>query len=111
MLGPYFTFGGVYFIVTLSFIFAYVFYVPMFLFSAGLTSALCLVLFKLVHFLSATKSKDKIAQETYEQELQDAAGAGCVAWCNSKWAKLWCANAVLGLPRFVRSQVSGCMYV
>ena len=47
-LGPYFTLGLGYFLVTLSFVFGYVFFLPLFLFGAVMTTLLCLLLFKIV---------------------------------------------------------------
>ena len=106
VLGPYFTLVFGFFVCTLSFVFSYVFFLPLFLLSAALAVVLFLALFKLVMpYLKAKEAEDKEAQENYEKELEEAGGEGCTSWCNSTWAKLWCANAVLGSPRFCRGQL------
>ena len=105
-LGPYFTLVFGFFVCTLSFVFSYVFYLPLFMLSAALAVVLFLALFKVVMpYLKAKEAEDKEAQENYEKELEEAGGEGCTSWCNSMWAKLWCANAVLGSPRFCRGQL------
>ena len=98
VLGPYFTLVFGYFVCTLSFVFGYVFLLPLFIFSATLTAGLSMVLFKLVTYLKAKEGEDKEAQEKFTKELKEAGGEGCTGWCNSAWAKLWCANAVVGSP-------------
>ena len=106
VLGPYFTLVFGYFVCTLSFVFGYVFLLPLFTFSATLTAGVSMVLFKLVMpYLEAKEGEDKEAQEKFAKELKEAGGEGCTCWCNSAWAKLWCINIVQGFPRSCRDQL------
>ena len=86
-----------------------VFFLPLFLFGAVLTTALCLLLLKLVMpWLKGKEQEDRDALANYEQDIQEAAGEGCFSWCNGRWAKQWCGNAVCGLPRSPRSSARCC---
>jgi hypothetical protein len=98
VLAPYFAFVALYFLMTLSFVFGYFLFLPIFLLSALFAAGLFKAGLKIMVRLNESGKSDTNAQKVYEEELGQATDKCQYAW-------RWCVNTVVGTPRFVRDQL------